>query len=168
MRWKTVTKLWLVVVLAVIVGGCGGGGGGLGDDRLSVNGELTTDDFDENRYFDVYEFIAETPGEATIEMQSDEIDSYLIVYREQSLNDYLEIAKDDDSGSGRDAKVTFQIEAATRYRIVATAYSRQTGSYRFLFSRNLGQASQLLPARDAASVNDMALPRVEQRQKPVE
>ena len=166
MRWIPVLKSWLVVATTVLVlNGCGGGSGGIGDDRLSLNGELTSDDFDENRYYDVYEFTAETPGEATIEMQSDDFDSYLIVYLQDAPNSFTEITKDDDSGSGRDAKATFQVQAAVKYRIVATAFTRQTGDYRLIFSRILGQASQLIPANDAISVDAMILPRAAERKK---
>ncbi len=62
-----------------------------------------------------------------IDMESDDVDAYLRVLR----NDGTQIATNDDGGSGSDARLEYQAPYAGAYLVIATSYAAgETGAYR--------------------------------------
>lgn len=94
----------------------------------SVNGSLTTADPRSiyGSYFDLYSLQLTTGQEVTVDLQSTEIDSYLVVYDE----DGGKIAENDDANDETfDASLTLDL-APGCYRIEATSFeAEETGSY---------------------------------------
>ncbi len=68
------------------------------------------------------------------EMRSPKLDSYLI------LNDPagIEVARDDDSGGGLDARIIFNCKTKGQYILMATTYARGTGEY-ILYQKTVGR-----------------------------
>ena len=70
-----------------------------------------------------------------VTMESDEVDAYLLVLR----NDGSEVARDDGGGSDRIAQVELQAPVAGRYTILATSYdSEKQGRYTIRVDRPAG------------------------------
>lgn len=132
-----------IVLGALALSGCGGGGHS-GDSRTTIHGELRrgdqtlpNDNFGQaGSYVDVYSCTARDDGSAQVEMKSSDLDSLLVVGVENGDNSVTTIAVDDNSGSGRDAKVNFNVQSGVRYFVAATNAdgSGHTGSYTLEFS----------------------------------
>lgn len=88
----------------------------------------TTDDYlvEDNSYIDVYRFEGRAGQRVVIDMTSQEIDSYLILFDP----DGNVIAQDDDGGGGLNARLDIVLTADGIYTVYANSYrSSETGSY---------------------------------------
>ena len=90
--------------------------------ELVVNGELTNqDDKDRvrtNSYCKTFTFKMTKGRTYQIDMKSKDIDSYLRL--ENPAGD--EVAKDDDSGDGLDARIIYKADATGDFKIIATTF----------------------------------------------
>jgi len=95
---------------------------------LKVAGKLAADDTKDkvtNYPSNVYEHKMKAGSTYIIDMKSRQFDSYLRV--EDSTG--KELAKDDDSGGGRDARIVFKATKDDTYRIIATSFDDKVGNY---------------------------------------
>lgn len=158
--------VFLLPLLAL--SGCGGGGTNPNpapSGPTIIENSLSRSDFrdtQDNRYYDIYVCEPEFDDTATVEMRSDDVDSYLVLYRKNSDGTYTLIQQDDDSGdTGGDAFMSFNVRGGRSYRIIATsATADERGTYLIRFSEELGRPARVLPgdARTAQSVDLPALP----------
>jgi len=155
---------WAGIVLgAFALSGCGGGGHS-GDSRTTIHGDLRSGDQrlpnnaygQAGSYVDVYSCTARDDGSAQVEMKSSDLDSLLVVGIENGDGSVQTIAVDDNSGSGRDAKVNLNVQGGVRYFVAATNAdgSGHTGSYTLEFSdkfRDVNEQPNFTPAIRAAA-----------------
>jgi hypothetical protein len=148
LTFRSVVPLFCLLALA----GCGGGGTSpnpSSNGAVTVENALTRSDFFDSvddRYYDIYVCEPRNSGVAEVDMFSDDVDSYLLIYRKNSSGDYDLIKEDDDSGQDKDAFARFDIEDGRTYRIVATsASSDERGDYDIRFSEELGRPARVLP-----------------------
>ena len=131
--------------------GCGGGASPNPDSNgpAVVRTSLSRSDFfddQDDRFYDIYICDVTQSGTATVEMVSDDIDSYLLIYRRTLSGDFEFIDFDDDSNDAGDARVDFFVERGRSYRILATsAGSNERGDYLLRFSTELGRPARVLP-----------------------
>jgi len=151
-------------VAVMALAGCGGGGNS-GNSQTTIHGELKSGDqtlqssayVQGGSYVDVYSCTARNDGSAQIDLKSSDFDSFLIIGTEDSPNHIQTIATDDNSGSGRDARVKFGVSQDVRYFVAATNSdgAGRTGSYELDFSDNLkdvNEETNVSPAvREAAA-----------------
>ena len=91
--------------------------------RLGQGSHVLADD---NSFFDIYAFEGRAGQRVQIDMTSGEIDSYLILL-DPNGND---LAQDDDSGGGTNARLSVILPSDGIYLLMANAYEAgQTGSY---------------------------------------
>jgi len=91
--------------------------------RLTRGSHVLADD---NSFFDIYAFEGKAGQRVQIDMTSGEIDSYLILL-DPNGND---LAQDDDSGGGTNARLSVILPRDGIYLVMANAYEAgQTGSY---------------------------------------
>ncbi len=92
--------------------------------RLDENTNILPID---NSYYDLYSFQGRAGQQIVIEMKSQELDSYLIL-----LNpDGSELAQDDDSGGGKNAKILVTLPTTGEYLLLANSYEAgESGNYR--------------------------------------
>jgi len=91
--------------------------------RLGQGSHVLADD---NSFFDIYAFEGRAGQQVQIDMTSGEIDSYLILL-DPNGND---LAQDDDSGGGTNARLSVILPRDGIYLLMANAYEAgQTGSY---------------------------------------
>ncbi|EDX75320.1 Bacterial pre-peptidase C-terminal domain family [Coleofasciculus chthonoplastes PCC 7420] len=91
--------------------------------RLGQGSHVLADD---NSFFDIYAFEGRAGQRVQIDMTSGEIDSYLILL-DPNGND---LAQDDDSGGGTNARLSVTLPRDGIYLLMANAYEAgQTGSY---------------------------------------
>lgn len=81
-------------------------------------------------YVDLYDFTPTASGLATISMVSEAFDALLIVEDEFGQP----VARDDDSGGNRNARITIPVRSGVRYRVVAGTFGGGTGSYTIVVS----------------------------------
>jgi hypothetical protein len=151
-------KLYKLIPLAaaVFVVGCGGGGLGSGGSRDAV---LSSSDWvlPGNFFADRYILRATDDMTVTIEMDSNDFDTYLVVIDED--NNVLE---DDDSGPGVNSRVSFQAFAGEELEVRATShFSDDTGAYRLRWSRGLRYESELRGRGDNSE--NLAAPKVKEK-----
>lgn len=152
-----------MVLGALALSGCGGGGHS-GDSRTTIHGELRSGDQtlpnnaygQAGSYVDVYSCTARSDGSAQVEMKSSDLDSLLVIGTYNGDGSVSTIAVDDNSGSGRDAKVKLNVQSGVRYFVAATNAdgSGHTGSYTLEFSdkfRDVVEEPDLRPAIRAAA-----------------
>ena len=81
----------------------------------------------DNSFFDIYTFEGRSGQEVTIEMNSNQIDSYLILLDPTGK----ELAQDDDGGENRNAKIQATLPENGTYTILAnSAREQEFGNYR--------------------------------------
>lgn len=110
----------------LIISGMGDGGAPAGRDMVE-RGELSRQDreLDTGEYYDLYTFDAVRGQRVTIEMESNDFDTYLIVEGPDG-----ERWTNDDGGSGTDSRLEIRIDESGEYEIQATSYaSDATGDY---------------------------------------
>ena len=127
--------------------GCGGGGDHSGDSQTTIHGSLQQGDqtlpngayVQAGSYVDVYSCTARSDGSAQVDLKSSDFDSFLIIGTEDSSGAIQTIATDDNSGSGQNARVKFDVNQDVRYFVAATNAdgAGHTGSYELDFSSNL-------------------------------
>lgn len=93
----------------------------------SVNGSITTSDriAGDGTYYDPYTLYVRESGSVGIEMWSDEVDSYLVLFDE--WEDRF-IDDDDDSGGDWDAAIYRYLDRGC-YVVWANTYEPETGRY---------------------------------------
>lgn len=69
-------------------------------------------------YFQVYTFAGQAGQRITIEMQSRQIDSYLVLFDANGK----QIAEDDDSGGGKNARIQVTLSTTGTYTLYANSY----------------------------------------------
>ena len=77
---------------------------------------------------DYYKYLAAATGGVTFEMtaiNNSGVDTYLTIYN----SDFIEIAQDDDSGTGLNSLISISVSANAIYYLKATAYGSGTGDY---------------------------------------
>ncbi len=152
-----------MVLGAFALSGCGGGGHS-GNSRTTIHGELRSSDQtlpnnaygEAGSYVDAYSCTARDDGSAQVEMKSSDLDSLLVVGVDNGDGSVSTIAVDDNSGSDRDAKVSFNVQGGVRYFVAATNAdgSGHTGSYTLEFSdkfRDVIEEPNVTPAIRAAA-----------------
>lgn len=101
----------------------------------SLNGELSDADLvDDEREtsYDVYTFAGRAGQRVTLQLKSDDFDTYLRLGRMQD-GQFVEIASDDDGGGGEDGGTDSQIRQTLRedgeYVVHATSFGEAEGGY---------------------------------------
>ncbi|MBC8103506.1 MAG: hypothetical protein H7Z41_13085 [Cytophagales bacterium] len=114
-------------LLLGVTGGCGSGisSGGQQDGSTAlttIRGRLQAGDdhFSDGHRVDFYICTARRGGVAQVEMNSAQLDAVLIVGITMDSGLVKTIAEDDNSGGGRDARVTFPVTSGERYYLAAT------------------------------------------------
>ena len=80
----------------------------------------------DNSFFDLYSFEGKAGATITIEMKSQEIDSYLILLGPNQR----QIAQDDDGAGNNNARITVRLPADGTYTLLANSNeARQSGAY---------------------------------------
>lgn len=93
------------------------------------NGSLSSSDavWDDGSHYHVWAVTARAGQRVVIDMESDDVDAYLRVLR----NDGTPVATDDDGGSGSNARVEFRAPSTGDYLVIATSFGAgETGTYR--------------------------------------
>ncbi|HIK57275.1 MAG TPA: trypsin-like peptidase domain-containing protein [Synechococcales cyanobacterium M55_K2018_004] len=86
----------------------------------------SSDLLSDNSYYNAYTFVGRAGQQVTIEMISDEVDPYLLLLSPNGEN----LAQDDDSAGGKNARLTVQLPADGTYTILANTYGpREQGRY---------------------------------------
>jgi S1-C subfamily serine protease len=102
--------------------------------KLTFNGSIIKGSFTskspvlpmDNSYFDLYSFEGKAGQQVTIEMKSQDIDSYLILLG----SNQREIAQDDDGGGNKNARLVVTLPVDGTYYIIANSYdARENGNY---------------------------------------
>lgn len=101
----------------------------LGSKGLRLNGSLLAthpkDEVRSRSHYRVYHVELRAGETYVIEMQSKDLDAYLRVEDASGR----ELARDDDSGTGRDARLEFHPARTGPYRIIATSYAPAIGRF---------------------------------------
>ncbi|MGB3404601.1 MAG: trypsin-like peptidase domain-containing protein [Microcoleaceae cyanobacterium] len=97
----------------------------------------------DNSFYDIYAFEGTAGQQVTIEMTSDEIDSYLILLDA----DGSELAQDDDSGGEKNAKISITLPTDGTYTFLANSYEAgQSGTYQLKLATTIPTLPSLLPS----------------------
>ena len=108
-----------------------------------TTGELADSDqeADDGSYFDLYRVTVRAGEKVTITMRSSAVDSY-VVLGQMVDGEWNQIAYDDDTGGGKNARLTHTFDTAGEYLIRAnTVGSPNTGSYVLRAERAGGTAA---------------------------
>ena len=83
-----------------------------------------------NNWNDYWEFNGSTGDIISIALQatSDNLDSWLTLWKLDSSGNWNYLAVDDNSGGGKNAKITYTLPGSGRYRIEATRFQDKNGS----------------------------------------
>lgn len=94
-----------------------------------IRGQLTRDSAilpADDSYYDAYSFQGRRGQQIVVEMNSANLDAYLILLSPQGRD----LAQDDDGGGAANAQLVFTLPEDGTYTVLANSYaSRQTGSY---------------------------------------
>ncbi len=145
--------LFVAPLFPLFLAGCGGGGTSPNPGTSGpaiVDNALTRDDFRDtknNRFYDIFVCDVRENGVASIEMRSNDVDAYVLVYRKNSSGDFDLVDQNDDiSAQNSDAHLEFDVARGKSYRIIATsANDDERGDYSLYFSQNLGRPARVLP-----------------------
>lgn len=137
MRWRP----YFLIIVGGLALGCGGGGGGNGGG--TIHGSITGSDWllADGSYADRYVFRANSSGTVVVDMDSSELDTYLLALDGgQNV-----IAFDDDSGPGLNAEMIFEVSSGETFEVRCTTYGSGAhfGSYSLSFTSNLRCTGQL-------------------------
>jgi hypothetical protein len=90
-------------------------------------------------------FTIKKTGRYAVEMTSSDVDSYIVVWAGDA-SDFTEstwIGSDDDSGSGLDARVTFDARAGATYSVRFTTHGADDfGSYDWMISETSSRVAE--------------------------
>lgn len=150
-----VLALLFLIVLAAGCGGGGsnGGGDGSGGGTTRRTGSLTDSDpqFEDGSFFDEWTFEAAGDGTVTIEMTSNDVNTYLIV-----------VASDGATTIAEDSsRVSFEAAQGDQFTVLATTVQPETGSYALVFDgvTNISAGRATHPGRSFAGVIKKSAPR---------
>ncbi|MBP0000280.1 MAG: trypsin-like peptidase domain-containing protein [Cyanobacteria bacterium SID2] len=122
-----------------------------GDDILPVD----------NSYFDAYRFEGQAGEMVSIDMISQDLDSYLILLDPNGED----IAQDDDGGGQQNARIRVRLPESGTYLLLANSYSGgESGNYRLTLRSNTGgvesgvQSGSILNERGELRMGDDVLP----------
>lgn len=119
---------------AVVLAGCGGGGGvapmqsGTIAIPGEVSGRLTRGDrmLGDTTYYQAWSFFGTAGQNVQIDVISSDFDAYAILRGPSGA----EVARDDDAGGSRNARIRVALPTAGTYHIIANAYRKgETGRY---------------------------------------
>ena len=80
----------------------------------------------DNSYYDLYAFKGRAGQQISIEMSSNQIDSYLILLNSKDQ----ELAQDDDSGEEQNARIVITLPEDGTYKLLANSYKAgESGEY---------------------------------------
>ncbi|MBN1946514.1 MAG: hypothetical protein JW797_12645 [Bradymonadales bacterium] len=107
-----------------------------------VQGELSQRDGlrPEGQYMDTFVFFGRGMEVVQIRLESEEIDSYLLLLDGAGAL----LAEDDDSGGGLNSRIDLVLPVDGLYLAVASSYGRQVGGYRLRVVRHLPTAEYRL------------------------
>jgi hypothetical protein len=108
-------------------------------------GTLTSDDpvLPDGSHFDVWVYDGYAGEHITVEMRSDEIDSYLLLYG-GSPEDPVLLGEDDDGGGGLDARIEVTLPADGEYAVLANTFEGgETGGYAIRLDAVTGDVDQI-------------------------
>jgi serine protease Do len=103
--------------------------------RIELNGPEVTDTLKQgdqvlpvdNSFYHIYTFEGKAGQQVTIEMSSNQVDSYLILLTQ----DGEELAQDDDGGGDKNAKIVVTLPTDGSYLLLVNSYeSGEAGAYR--------------------------------------
>lgn len=112
-------------------------------------GELTDSDqeADDGSYFDLYRVTVRAGEQVTITMRSSAVDSY-VVLGQMVDGEWNQIAYDDDTGGGKNARLEHTFATAGEYLIRAnTVGAGSTGTYTIRIDRGASTGGAARPAR---------------------
>lgn len=125
-------------------------------DRPPIQGSLRREDNVlpvDNSFFDIYTFEARAGQQVTIEMSSNEIDSYLILLDTTGQ----ELAQDDDGGQNRNARIQVTLPENGTYTLLAnSAQEQEFGNY--LLSANTVESQWILREEGELKFGDDVVP----------
>ena len=98
--------------------------------RLSAKDGVRTN----GSYADRYTVWAEAGTRLSVELESNAIDCYLLLFDGAGAI----LAEDDDSGEGYDARLTIEIPRSETYVLLASSYSQEEGPYELRVLRSGG------------------------------
>ena len=152
-----------------MLAGCGGGSspnpGNNGP--FTFDGTIDTNDFfdsKDNRNYDIYQTDVTRNGTAEVDLDSNDFDAQIFVYRRNSNGDYGNvIAQNDDfNSSTSNARVTFDVKRGEIYRVIATSSRKQEfGDYRIFFSRELGRPLPVPTSSNDRTAPGLNLPKIQ-------
>ena len=123
---------------------------------VSFNGSLSSFPdavWDDGPHYDVWSVTARAGQRLVIDMDSEDVDAYLVVLRD----DGNEVPRDDDGGGDLNARVEFEVPATGRYTILAASlFSETTGRYTIRVERPTD--SEETPTTDDLSRRDRSVP----------
>ncbi len=103
-----------------------------------IQGQLTRDSATlpaDDSYYDAYSFEGRSGQQVVVEMNSANLDAYLILLSPQGRD----LAQDDDGGGATNARLVFTLPEDGSYTVLANSYaSRQTGSYDLRIAEDRG------------------------------
>lgn len=104
----------------------------------AIQGQLTRDSATlpaDDSYYDAYSFEGSKGQQVVVEMNSANLDAYLILLSPQGRD----LAQDDDGGGATNARLVFTLPEDGTYTVLANSYaSRQTGSYDLRLAEDRG------------------------------
>lgn len=94
-----------------------------------VDGSLARGDLrlSDGRYYDEYTFRARRGETVVVRLESEDFDAYLFLG--EGDGPFRELARDDDGGDGRDARIRFVVPEDGRYIVRASSLHSDTGPY---------------------------------------
>lgn len=105
---------------------------------VPIQGQLTRDSATlpaDDSYYDAYSFEGSKGQQVVVEMNSANLDAYLILLSPQGRD----LAQDDDGGGATNARLAFTLPEDGTYTVLANSYaSRQTGSYDLRLAEDRG------------------------------
>ncbi|HEU0301588.1 MAG TPA: hypothetical protein VFR37_19160 [Longimicrobium sp.] len=123
----------------------------------TVTGELAeTDnpDEEEDRYYDLYTFTGRPGQRITIEMESEDFDTYLNLGRMED-GEFVSVASDDDSGEeGTNSRIAHVVDEEGEYQVRATSFSEASGAYTLTLRERVSRAAG--PPRPISSGQEMS------------
>lgn len=93
----------------------------------TVQGELTTSDQkDEGRFFDLYEFSGQAGEEVAIEASSQDFNTFVVLLD----STFQPLAGDDNGAGGTNSLLVFELPKTGQYQVViVSVFPNQTGNY---------------------------------------
>ena len=140
---KTLLAAALCLALFTTLAGCGSDSSGRSTDTFA--GTLADTDWalSDTSRCDRYRCSANENGTGQVDLISEEFDPYLVVYAVSADGTATEIAQDNDSGDGLNARVGFDMTRGVTYEVRVLSHTTGTGAYTLRFSSNLGTITQI-------------------------